>query len=313
MALFPRPLLTNGATHPAQQFRMMVRDLANGAEGITQGDDLKVTQRSTPGPGVTVGDGSGVIRGRANAFQGHYSICNIGSVNVDIAATGAGAGRSDMVIARVEDPEYEGDLDPQVDEIAYFQVISNVSSSATTIPDGRTGIPLARIDIPASTSTITNAMITDLRRVANPRRQRSLLTQSPAGISTGIGSSLTYSYFSTAAGWNIAVPDWATKVIIKIDVSPIRYDLGNFWGQISATFGSSLATQPIFLDDNQGTGARRIPAIIADTLTLPSSYRSTTQLLRVRAAGLTAGQAGRIYVDSGTTLAADVQFEEAPR
>ena len=105
MALFPRPLLTNGATHSAQQFRMMVRDLANGAEGITQGDDLKVTQRSTPGGGVTVGDGSAVVRGRANTFQGHYSACNIGAVNVDLAATGSGAGRSDMVILRVEDPE----------------------------------------------------------------------------------------------------------------------------------------------------------------------------------------------------------------
>ncbi|QWA26861.1 hypothetical protein KJK32_46970 (plasmid) [Streptomyces sp. JCM17656] len=63
MALFPRPILTNGATHSAQQFRMLVRDLANGAEGITQGDDLKVTQRSTPGGGVLVGDGSAVVRG----------------------------------------------------------------------------------------------------------------------------------------------------------------------------------------------------------------------------------------------------------
>jgi hypothetical protein len=312
MAFFPAPILTNGAYHSAQQFRMLVRDLSNGAEGITQGDDLKVTQRSTPGGGVTVGDGSGVIRGRDNVFQGSYSACNVGSIDVDIAPTGA-TPRSDMLIVRVEDPEYGYSHNPETDEIVFPQVISNVSSSATTIPDGRTGIPLARIDIPASTATITNAMITDLRKIANPRKARTMVTQSPSGISTGIGSSTSYSYFSTAAGWNIAIPDWATKAIIKIDVSPIRYDLGNFWGQISATFGSSLATQPISLDDNQGTGTRRIPAIIADTLTLPASYRSTTQLLRVRASGLTAGQAGRIYVDSGTTLAADVQFEEAPR
>ena len=312
MALFPRPILTNGATHSAQQFRMLVRDLANGAEGITQGDDLKVTERGTPGGGVVVGDGSAVVRGRANTFQGSYAACNIGAVDVPIAATG-GSGRSDMVILRIEDPEYEGTLDPETDQIAYFDVISNVSSSATTIPDSRTAIPLARIDIPSSTSTITNAMITDLRQVANPRRRRSVFTQSPSSISTGIGSSTSYSYFSTAAGVNVAVPDWATKVIVKIDVSPIRYDLGNFWGRIGATYGSSLATQDITLDDNQGSGARRIPAIIADTLTVPSAYRGTTQLLRVRASGLDAGQAGRIYVDSGTTFAYDVQFEEAPR
>ena len=312
MALFPRPILVDGATHSAQQFRMLVRDLANGAEGITQGDDLKVGQRSTPGGGVTVVDGSAVVRGRANTFQGSYAACNIGSVDVDIAATG-GTGRSDMVILRVEDPEYEGDLNPETDQIAYFQVISNVSSSATAIPDGRTGIPLARIDIPVSTSTITNAMITDLRKCANPRRSRAVSTQSPSGLSTGIGASTAPSYFSTAAGWNVPVPDWATKAIVKIDVSPIRYDLGNFWGYLSATFGASLTVQSVTLDDNQGSGARRIPAIIADTLTLPSSYRGTTQLLRVRAAAADTGQAARIYVDSGTTLVADVQFEEAPR
>ena len=312
MALFPRPILTNGATHSAQQFRMLVRDLANGAEGITQGDDLKVTERGTPGGGVVVGDGSAVVRGRANTFQGSYAACNIGAVDVPIAATG-GSARSDMVILRIEDPEYEGTLDPETDEIAYFDVISNVSSSATAIPDSRTAIPLARIDIPSSTSTITNAMITDLRQVANPRRRRSVFTQSPSSLSTGIGSSTSYSYFSTAAGVNVAVPDWATKVIIKIDVSPIRYDLGNFWGRVGATYGSSLATQDITLDDNQGSGARRIPAIIADTLTIPSAYRGTTQLLRVRASAMETGQAGRIYVDSGTTFAYDVQFEEAPR
>lgn len=312
MALFPRPILTNGATHSAQQFRMLVRDLANGAEGITQGDDLKVTQRATPGGGVLVGDGSAVVRGRANTFQGSYAACNIGAVDVPIAATG-GSGRSDMVILRIEDPEYEGSLDPETDQIAYFDVISNVSSAATAIPDSRTGIPLARIDIPASTSTITDAMVIDLRKVANPRKSRTVVTQSPASISTGIGSSTSYSYFSTAAGWSIAIPDWASKAIIKLDASPLRYDLGNFYGQISATFGASLTVQPTTLDDNQGSGARRIPAILADTLTIPTAYRATTQLLRVRAAGLTAGQAGRIYVDSGTTLVADVQFEEAPR
>ncbi|RSN55611.1 hypothetical protein DMH12_15450 [Streptomyces sp. WAC 04229] len=313
MALFPRPLLTNGATHSAQQFRMMIRDLANGAEGITQGDDLKVAQRTTPGGGVLIGDGSGVIRGRANTFQGHYSVCNVGTVDVPIAATGSGSGRSDMLIIRVEDPEYEGSLNPETDQIVYPQVISNVSSSATAIPDSRTGIPLARIDIPANTSTITNAMITDLRKVANPRRQRYLATQSPASQSTGIGASTSYSYFSTAAGWNIAIPDWATKAIVRVDISPMRYALGNFWGQLSATFGASLATQTTLLDDDQGTGVRRISATVADTLTIPTAYRGTTQLLRARASAFSTGQAGRIYVDQGTTLIADVQFEEAPR
>ncbi|MGS2592116.1 hypothetical protein [Streptomyces hebeiensis] len=312
MALFPAPILTDGATHSAQQFRMLVRDLARGAEGITQGTDLKVTQLSTPGTSVQISDGSGVVRGRVSAFQGTYSVCNIGADTVPIAATG-GTARSDMVILRVEDPEYEGSLNPAVDQVAYFQVISNVSSSATTIPDGRTGIPLARIDIPASTSTITDAMIKDIRQIANPRRDRTLSTQSPTALSTEItGSSGTFTNFSTAAGWTIAVPSWASTVRIVLTVAQIRYSTNTFYGGLRATFGSSLTVQPVNLDDNQ-TGIRRGTVAAADTLTVPSSYRGTSQTLRLQAAGYPSNTTGRVGVDSSTTLIADVEFTEAPR
>ncbi|MFF7476686.1 hypothetical protein [Streptomyces sp. NPDC008092] len=311
MSLYPRPILTNGATHPAAQFRMLVRDLARGAEGITEGDDLKVTQRSTPGGGVTVADGSCVIQGRDDAYQGHYSAYNAGAVDVDIAATG-GSARSDMLIVRIEDPEYTGSLDPAADAIVYFQVISNVSSSATAIPDGRTGIPLARIDIPSSTATITNAMITDLRSIANPRRTRQMFTHSPASDSSLIGASTSYSYFSTEPGVSIAVPSWATKARVRVDVCPLRYSVADYLGALQATFGASLTLQNTSLDDNQGSGVRKIPAICADTLTIPSAYRGTNQLLRAQANGAS-GNAGRINVTSSTTFVYDVEFEEAPR
>ncbi|CAL9666601.1 hypothetical protein SUDANB145_07192 (plasmid) [Streptomyces sp. enrichment culture] len=298
-----------------------MKDLANGAEGITGGGDLKVAPLSTPGAGVQVGEGSGIVLGRVSAFQGAYAVRNQGSDTVPIAATGASA-RSDMVIVRVEDPEYEGNLDPAVDDINYFQVISGVSSSATAIPDGRTGIALARIDIPASTSTITSAMITDLRKIANPRRERIIQTESPLtdlrkianpSISTALGGSTDYKYFSTALGKNFAIPAWASKAIVKIDVSPLRYDTANFWGYLSATFGDSLTVQATTLDDNQGSGVRRVPAVIADTLTIPDAYRGTSQLLRVRTRAAASGQTANIYVDSGTTLVYDVQYVEAPR
>lgn len=140
MALFQAPIMTDGAYHSAQQFRMLVRDLARGSEGITEGDDLKVTALSTPGSQVQISDGSGIIRGRDNTFQGSYAVCNVGTETMDIAPTG-GSPRSDMIVLRVEDPEYGGSsLDPLVDQIEYFQVISNVTSTATVIPDARTAI-----------------------------------------------------------------------------------------------------------------------------------------------------------------------------
>ncbi|MET8585736.1 hypothetical protein ABZX39_33435 [Streptomyces collinus] len=312
MSLFQVPILTNGATHSAQQFRMLIRDLARGNEGITQGDDLKVTQRSTPGGGVTVSDGSAIIKGRDNAFQGHYASCNVGSVDIDIAPTSSTA-RSDMLILRIEDPEYTGSLNPATQAINYFQVISNVSSSATAIPDGRTGIPLARIDIPSSTATITSAMITDLRKVANPRRDRTLWTQSPSSSSTLIGGNTSqFFYFTTAAGWNIPVPDWATQVKIRLDIAGLRLTAANVYGGVRGIFGTALLMQPVTVDDNQGTATRRLTAIAADTLTIPSTYRGTTQLLRAQFAGYS-GNTGTVNVDASSTLIADVEFFEAPR
>lgn len=312
MTLFQAPILTNGATHSAQQFRMLVRDLASGAQGITQGDDLKVSALGTPGAGVQVADGSGIVRSTANTFGGSYAVCNIGSATVNIASTGASP-RSDMVVLRVLDPEYEGSLDPATDQVEFFDVISGVSSTATTVPAGYTAIPLARIDIPASTSTITSGMIVDIRQIAKPRRDRALWTYSPTAALQEIGgTSGSFSYWSNVAGWNIAVPDWATTVKIVLTVCQIRYSTGNFFGDLSATFGSSLSMQNTILDDNGGTSPRRGTVICADTLTLPSAYRGTTQLLRPRGAGAT-GNAGKVGMDSSVTLVADVEFNEAPR
>ncbi|MFD3516330.1 hypothetical protein [Streptomyces sp. NPDC058657] len=312
MALFPRPILTNGATHSAQQFRMLVRDLARGAEGITEGDDLKVSQLGTPGGGVQVGDGSGVVKGRVSAYQGHYSVCNIGATTVTVAATG-GTPRSDLVILRVEDPEYEGVLNPATDQICYFQIISNVSASTTWIPDGRTGIPLARIDIPASTSAITNAMIKDIRVVANPRRETQILTQSPATASANIGgTSGTMTYFSTLAGWNVWIPDWVAVARISLTVGGLRGTTGSFYGALGATFGASLPLQSILLDDNAGATVRRSTQMLADTLTIPANYRGTNQILRLQAAGYV-GNAGNLQVDNVTTVTANIEFSEAPR
>lgn len=312
MALIPRPILINGATHSAQQFRLLVRDLARGNEGITEGDDLQVSQRLVAGAGVTVGDGSAVVQGRDDPFQGHYAVANIGDTDVDIAATGS-TGRSDMLILRIEDPDYTDTLNPATDQIAYFQIISNVSSAATTIPDGRTGIPLARIDIPPLTGTITDEMIHDLRTIANPRRDRSLYTQSPTSASNNIGgSSNSYSYFTTSPGWNIAVPSWASTVTVRLDIAGLRLTAGNIFGGFRATFGSVRALQPVIIDDNQGSGTRRLNAICADTQDIPSSYRGTTQLLRVQFAGYS-GNAGTVNIDTSSTLIADVEFFEAPR
>ncbi|MFD5425356.1 hypothetical protein [Streptomyces sp. NPDC127084] len=306
MTLVQPPMLTHGGTHPARAFRMMVRDLARGSQGVTEGNDLKVRQLSTPGSGVRVGDGSSVIRG-ASWGQGSYTQYNVGDAIVPVAPTGA-TGRSDLLVQRVEDPEYEGNRDPAKDDIGYFQVIPNVSATATAAPTGMTAIPLARLDIPPNTATVTDAMIKDLRAIANPRRSRSLFTSSPNTASTLGYSDNKWHPWPPAARWNIAVPAWATQAKLITMVSSIALRRANVFALMRNVIGG-VAGQHVSIDDDQGSGTRRNTIVLADTLLIPSAMRGTTVPVYLDTY-MYKSETGDLVVDGATSFVLDVEFTE---
>ncbi|UQA93693.1 hypothetical protein [Streptomyces halobius] len=309
MTLAQAPLLVDGATHSAQTFRMMIKDLSHGTEGITEATDLKVTPLPVPGAGVQVADGSAVIRGKANMWQGSYTAYNIGTETVPVAPTGA-TPRSDLIVLKVQDPEYEGGLDPAKDAINFFDVVPNVSSTATKAPKGVTGIAIARLDIPANTATITAAMIRDLRTVANPRRERTLYTAYPHKLTKAWQDDDQWHAWPAEARWMIPVPDWATKAIIVVTLAGLRLDFADVFGVMQIVLGKA-ESQSTVIDDDQGKGIRRTTAVVADTLTLPAEYRGTSQPLFLRAR-MSKGEKGDLSVDEGTSMVADVEFTEGP-
>ncbi|MFD3456833.1 hypothetical protein ACFWVC_32240 [Streptomyces sp. NPDC058691] len=310
MTLLQPPMMVNGGIHPARTMRMMIRDLSRGSQGVTEFNDLKVSQQSTPGAGVQVADGSGVVRGAAPG-QGSYTQYNVGTAPVDIAPTGA-TGRTDMVVLRVLDPEYEGDLNPAIDDIGYFHVVSNVSGTATQPPAGMTAIPLARITIPPNTATITNAMITDLRGIANPRRDRQLYTASASGEQNWAGNKDgTYVSWPAAARWNIAVPVWAVRARITLTIAAAEILSGATWGHAAFKLGT-VQGQGVNYDTGPfttGDRSQRANLICADTISIPAAMRGTTQLLQ-SLASLDSSLAGTLQADGATTAIADVEFEE---
>jgi hypothetical protein len=314
MALNGTPIATTGAEHTAQQFRMMIKDLARDNQGVTTGLDLKVSALSTPGAGVQISDGSAVIAGKANTFQGYYSAYNIGSDTVSISATG-GSPRSDMLILRVEDPDYEGTRDPAEDPIVYWQVVTNVGSSATTVPSGYSAIPLARIDIPASTATITAAMIVDLRKVANPRRERILYPYYASDPLVEIsGTSETWKTHPNLTMATIAIPAWAASAKVVFSAGGIRLVDGNVFGGFRFMLGTEEAAQWVSIDDNQGSAARRVPSLVmAETISLTTTagaaMRGTNQAFKARMR-TRSSNAGKIGVDGATSFIIDVEFTE---
>lgn len=179
-----------GAQHSPEVARLLAYAATNGAEGVVSPGDLKVAPLDVPGASVRVLAGACLVPNRAaGGIAQTYVGRNPSQDVVAIGATGSGAGRSDLVVARVEDPFMAGEpwddpADPITGPYIFTRVISNVPAGTTRLQDvpghaGESGIALARIDVPANTGAITTGMIKDLRKLAQARSSTAYDVQNP--------------------------------------------------------------------------------------------------------------------------------------
>lgn len=307
MTLVQPPMMVRGGDHSARAMRLMIRDLARGRQGIAEAGDLKVRPLETPGPGVRVGEGSALIHG-VRPWQGAYMQSNIGDTVVDIPPTGPFA-RTDLLVLRVEDPEYEGKRDPRREEIGYFHLVQGVDKDATVLRE-MTAIPLARITLPRNTAAVTASMITDLRRVANPRTERTLRTLHPTDSEKTPAKHGQWANWPKEAAWDVDIPAWATKATIVVTLSGLRAEAGSIYAELRTRLGEHSAP-PTVVDDD-GTTTRRCGVTLADTFTLPPGYRGTRQHLAVQINQIDKYGDGDLAVAKGTTVTADIAFTESP-
>ncbi|MFI9276032.1 hypothetical protein ACIGXM_35910 [Kitasatospora sp. NPDC052896] len=305
MPLIQPPLMVTGGTHPARALRMMIRDLSRGSQGVTEGGDLKV-RSTTPGAAVRVGPGSAVVAGAAWG-QGSYTQANAGDTVVPIAPTGAQP-RTDLLVLRVEDPEFEGTRDPAKDDVGYFHVLTDQSATVAAPPPGMTAIPLARISLPANCATVTDAVITDLRRLTNPRRSR--VVQMINGF--------PYSEFPQQAGvwqdnWppggvvSLDVPKWAVRGNIITTVAGLRV-----WGETLIGFRNKLGGiigGEFQVDTDTITVYSKINVVCADTPWFSVEMRGTSVPLRLQGGRYNQAKGG-CDVSQSTALIFDVEYVE---
>ncbi|MFE7118675.1 hypothetical protein ACFU99_24980 [Streptomyces sp. NPDC057654] len=306
MTLVQPPMIVDGGRHTARAMRLMIRDLARGRPGVAEAGDLKVRPLETPGSAVRVGGGSALIHG-ARPWQGAYTQSNIGDSTVSVPATGPFS-RTDLLILRVEDPEFEGERDPGCEDIGYFHLVQDVARDATDVPSGMTGIPLARLTLPRSTATVTADMITDLRQVATPRTERTLRIAHPDETKKLPEKHDRWIAWPEEAAWDVAVPDWATHVTLVLTVSGLRVEAGSIYAQMRTRFGERTA-KPTVVDDD-GTTTRRTTVVLADDLAVPAEYRGTRQHLAVQIDQIDKYGDGDLSVAKGTTVVAELEFTE---
>lgn len=250
MAMERVPYLVGGGfEHSAEVMRAALAASTSGAEGLVSPGDFKVTPTSVPGTSVAVAPGNALIR---NSYGGGsaqtYAVRAPSQTELPIQATGSAGARTDLIIARVDDPTYAGGaFDATTFEAAKFEVIRGVPAStraAAQLGLSYPAIALARVALPASTGTVTAGMITDLRKLAQPRKERHLFVHPLVqgdGVRRLASEDETGQYWPDVTAWRVEVPDWAQRVRMVAQWGGVSLLAagGNSYGRLWVRLGST--------------------------------------------------------------------------
>lgn len=300
MALDKTPwAIGGGASHSVEVARLLAYASTSGAEGIVEPASLRVQAQATPGPSVRVAPGAALLRSRyAGAAQQTYVLRNASQTTVAVAATGSAGGRTDLVVVRVLDPQYEGQApaDPDAFDYSRLEIIQGVpagTSGVASLGLSYPAIALARITVPANTGTITSAMITDLREVAIPRVvekvfPRPTVTQDSGLVLNSRAAFPAGEWFPNAGGqenngaYHADIPEWATRMQIRMEWLGVRYFPNAGYGLCWVSYGPggggvtpTMYTQSFQWDASGSSQTQRNNWVVHDEVPIPASLRGT--------------------------------------
>lgn len=157
MALYP--LWLQNIDYPARIDRTTYD--AFWTEGIIGASDFEVTPSSPAAMTVRVALGMGVVTGDDQSFQGKYLVRNDALITGLAIGVAPGSGqRNDLIVLRVRDQN----AGVGVNNDAIVTVVAGTPSLTPVDPAiPNTALVLARVRVPAGTSSITAGLIDDLR------------------------------------------------------------------------------------------------------------------------------------------------------
>ena len=221
-----------------------------------------------------------------------------------------------MVVVRAEDPTWSGSPwgAPAAGQILWPRVLTNVGAGATVPPGGFSAIPLARIDMPASQSTVQQSYIHDLRQVCNESRVTQLYVQ--AGPVTQANSTLSTTTPAAwpPASWQVPIPAYATAMTATWGVyEVIQNGEGDGWarGNVMVIFGASV-TSPVLtttttmysIPTTLAAGAHTIGG--ASYTPIPAALRGTTQTMQM--SQITLNHGSSLGFREGSSASVLIQF-----
>lgn len=213
---------------PLEVARLLAYISVAGKEGIVGPGDLLVRATAVPGTNVRIAPGSFAALNRfVGASQQSYLGQNDAEITHPITQTG-GAPRSDLLYVRINDSGQTGGGTSGVATIEVVEDVDPATTELSQVLSGVAGIALARIDMPASTSTVSQGYIKDLRKLVAPRREEHMRIANYDDVSTPDSlSSSSYITWPSAANWTIDIPSWAVRAQIVAWVSGYKVVQGN--------------------------------------------------------------------------------------
>ncbi|RBP66444.1 hypothetical protein DFO66_103394 [Brevibacterium sanguinis] len=333
MAVDPVPWAVHGAKHSADVARQSLHDSVTGAAGVSHPDSLLVQATPTPSGQVRVAPGGALIENVYTGGAGQtYSFRNATETLVSVPASDSTGAKTWYIVAQIEDPQFGGPT--PADKLAGpYSFLRCISSTLVTKPTEY----LAKVVVPASTATITGAMITDMRKLAQPQRKpRTLARPRVAADGTAANALLAREprgeYFPGGGGYNnggtVLVPEWARSVIIDARWMSVRYDgakrgWGSFWVEYgdewrAGTWPGSqdyeYATQKFMWDQPENSATMRTNWMLMDVGAIPAKYRGKTIQFIFKGANSssTSAQTSTASMDSMSGLGMKLEFTQEP-
>jgi hypothetical protein len=339
------PIATEDGTHNTGIFRANLYALKNGQEGLSGPLDGRVSALDVPDSYIRVSPANYSIINRESGYPNEmYSGRLREEDRVPVQPTTSAGGRTDLVVFRVENPAIgpwtalPDDQKPNGPYV-YTRVITNVPAGTTNvrdIPGNYSAITLARLQIPPSTSTITNSMITDLRSTsANPvpapaefydiinYTTTSTLPPPPGGSGTRYSNWVSW---PAGASWSVPVPLWATEAQCVFEVNPEIFD--NTWGEMRIVFNgrplpavSFDVNVPLFSGNNiwnlcawTNDGGMRVPYKTGGKIPVQAVERGATVPVKVEARTIDASfyrARGSSRANTGSLGELAIRFKQA--
>ena len=323
MAFEPHPWFIGleGVEHSAEVARTLAWAATSGASGIIKPTDLRVRATPVPGGTVRIMPGGFVVESSyAGASQQSYVERVPTTTEVAVPATGSSGSATRYVVAAILDPDYPGGgTAPEIPNDGVYAA----PRVTTTLNLAYPHVPLARINQPANTATITDDMITDLREVANPRtldvwRPRATVKADEEYLTS---TSTDGEWFPNGGGEQlIYIPEWATRAQICVKWLQVRIASGKSgWGQMWLEYGPYLrpstrerSTQRYQWDTTGGkTYTYRENWIVEDDVYIPAAYRGTEQTFVLKARRDPASDNRTALIDGLSGVSLQVRFLES--